>query len=132
MTTVSISQSASPDDLNPVDTVAFVRIHGDVDLAIEPALTEAVHQLGALAPSIVVVDLSGVAFACSTLVSFFARIHRAVPPRTHVMAHGAAGMVRRILDIAGTSEYVTLYESETPEMATSAGTGTSLPGEHAT
>lgn len=110
MTTVSVSQHTTNADHDIERQAAVVRIIGDVDMTTAPALESAINELRAAAPETVIVDLSGVTFACTTLVRFFARMRTAVGRGTPLMASGASPIVRRILEVTGTNEYITLHD----------------------
>jgi anti-anti-sigma factor len=115
MTTVSVSQHITGVNHDVDCQVAVVRIIGDVDMTTAPALEGAVDELRAAAPRRVVVDLSGVTFASTTLIRFFARMRTAVRRGTPLMASGATPIVRRILEVTGTSEYITLHDYQPAE-----------------
>jgi anti-anti-sigma factor len=87
---------------------AYVRITGEVDIALEPALGNAIARLSALAPQAVEVDLTAVTFGGTSLANFFARLRNVVPDGTTIVAHGLSRAVRRVLEVTGISELIEL------------------------
>jgi anti-anti-sigma factor len=78
-----------------------VGVAGDLDADAEPALSEVVARVAALAPERVFVDLGEVAFAGSTLAHFLARLVGVAPQAMSVTVCRAGPMHRWVLDVAG-------------------------------
>ena len=87
---------------------ACVRIAGEIDMAVEPALGDAIEQLIALAPHTVEVDLTAVTFSGTSLANFFAQVYNVIPDGATIVAQGASPCVRRVLELTGISEIVSL------------------------
>lgn len=86
---------------------AWIRLIGDLDLAAEPALTDAVDRLKTNPLRLIVIDLTAVTFACSTLANFLAALHGTHPGCELVLRHPSR-MVRVILALTGLDAYVTV------------------------
>lgn len=84
---------------------AWIRLVGDVDMAVEPALTEAADRLHALTLRLIVIDLTAVTFVCSTFANFLAALHRAHPDAKLVLHHPSP-MARVIVTATGLGEFV--------------------------
>jgi anti-sigma B factor antagonist len=108
MTTISMVRATVTVSARDRERTAHVRIAGEVDIAVEPALGEAIDRLIALAPHTVEVDLTLLTFCGASLANFFARAHNVVPDGATLIAHGASPAVRRVLEITGISELVSL------------------------
>jgi anti-anti-sigma regulatory factor len=64
----------------------WIRLAGELDMAAEPALIEASDRLRALTLRLIVIDLTAVTFACSTLVNFLCALYR-VHPGAELVLH---------------------------------------------
>jgi anti-anti-sigma factor len=91
----------------PETRSAWVRLIGDLDLAAESALADAVDRLKAQPLRLIVIDLTAVTFACSTLANFLAVLHRAHPD-SELVLHHPPRMVRVILALTGLDACVTM------------------------
>jgi anti-anti-sigma factor len=91
----------------PDSPSAWIRLVGEIDTAAVPALTDAVERLNGRRMRYVVIDLTAVTFACSTLANFLAALHRAHPDADLVLHHPSR-MVLAILAMTGLDEYVTV------------------------
>jgi len=83
---------------------AWIRLTGDLDMAAEPALADATDRLRALAPRLVVIDLTAVTFVCSTLANFLCALHR-VHPEAELVLHRPsplAALMVRVAALEGT------------------------------
>ena len=86
----------------------YVRMAGEVDIAVEPALGDAIDRLVALTPQSVEVDLTLVTFGGTSLANFFARVYCVIPEGATMVVHGACPSVRRVLEATGIGELVSL------------------------
>jgi anti-anti-sigma regulatory factor len=91
----------------PDTASAWIRLVGDVDMAVEPALTEAADRLHALTLRLIVIDLTAVTFVCSTFANFLATLHRAHPDAELVLHH-ASRLARVIVTGTGLGEFVVM------------------------
>ena len=82
----------------PTGLLACVSLVGDIDMAVDIALTEATDRLRACAPSSILIDLAGVTFAGSTLANFLARVHNALPA-VPLVACRPTPMTHRVLEL---------------------------------
>jgi len=112
MTTIRVAQ-ATVTVTGRRNTTAYVRIAGEIDMAIEAALGDAIDRLVALAPHTVEVDLTAVTLSGVNLANFFAHMDGVIPDGATIVAHGATPSVRRVLDLTGISELVHLREDVT-------------------
>lgn len=91
----------------PLARSAWIRLVGDVDIGVEPALAGAVDRLSRSRHDVVVIDLTAVTFACSTFANFVADLHAAIPDAALIL-HNPSRMVRRVLLITGLDAVVTM------------------------
>lgn len=85
-----------------VGDVVTIAVHGEVDLAVGGALTEAIVAVGPPAGSTVVVDLDGVTFLDSSGISALVRAHhRLAEDGAGVALVGGPDHVRKVLSITG-------------------------------
>lgn len=71
----------------PYTATAWIRLLGDLDMAAEPALTDASDRLKVLTLHLIVIDLTAVTFVCSTFVNFPCSLHRTHPGAELVLHH---------------------------------------------
>ncbi|GAA0931489.1 STAS domain-containing protein [Virgisporangium aurantiacum] len=95
-----VSTVARPDSPS-----AWIRLVGDIDSAAVPALTKAAERLNGRPTRSIVIDLTAVTFASSTLANFLAELHRA-HPEADLVLHRPSRIVLVILAITGQDEYV--------------------------
>ena len=88
--------------------VADVWLTGDIDLAAEAALAEAAEELRVLAPRSVMIDLAGVTFAGTSLVSFLVRVRTVIPGGASMTTRGPIPLVRRVLIVTAVDQLVGL------------------------
>ena len=119
MTTISVAHASVTVSARRREMTAYVRIAGEIDIAIEAALGDAIDRLVAVAPHTVEVDLTAVTFSGVNLANFFAQMYSVIPDGATIVAHGASPRVRRVLDLTGISELVSLHE-DAPTRATDA------------
>jgi anti-anti-sigma factor len=81
--------------------IALVCLEGVIDPVAKPMLRVVVDQLRAAAPSIVLVDLTEVTFACSTLANFMAQVRDALPSEASLAVCRPSAMTQRVLTLAG-------------------------------
>jgi hypothetical protein len=79
MTTISAAQATVTVSVRHRRMTAYVRIAGEVDIAVEPALGDAIDRLTALAPHTVQVDLTADTFGGASLANFFAQVDSVIP-----------------------------------------------------
>lgn len=91
----------------PDSSSAWIRLVGDIDPAAVPALNDAVDRLSGRPRHCVVIDLTAVTFACSTLANFLAALHRA-HPEAELVLHHPSRMVLVILAMTGLEDHVTV------------------------
>ena len=91
--------------VRPDSPSAWIRLVGEIDPAAVPALADAIDRLNGRSLRSVVIDLTAVTFACSTLANFLAELHRA-HPETDLALHHPSPLVLVILAITGQDEYV--------------------------
>lgn len=91
----------------PGSPSVWVRLVGDVDMVAEPALAEVIDRLGSLTVRVVIIDLAGVTFACSTFADFLATLHAAHPDAALVL-HDPPPMVRLIVRVTGVDRFVVM------------------------
>jgi anti-anti-sigma factor len=91
----------------PDTSSAWIRLVGEIDMAVEPALTEAADRLHALTLRLIVIDLTAVSFVCSTFANFLATLHRAHPDAELVLHHPSR-MARVIVTVTGVGEFVVM------------------------
>jgi anti-anti-sigma factor len=92
--------------------VARVGVTGEIDLTVEDALAGAVCQLGALAPRAVVIDLTDVTFAGTSLVNFLMRVRGVIPHDASMRTLGAIPLVRRVLAVTAVDQLVGLESAD--------------------
>jgi anti-anti-sigma factor len=88
-----------------------VGLAGEIDLAAEDALAAAVSELASMAPSAVVIDLTDVTFAGSSLVNFLIRVRDVIPERASMRTLGATPLVRRMLIVTAVDQFVGLADA---------------------
>jgi anti-anti-sigma factor len=110
----------------PGEAFAYLRLAGEIDIAAEPALADAVDRLHAVAPQTVVIDLGAVTFACSTLANFLVRVRRAIPDGASVVLCRPRPRVRHILNLVGMSAIVALPD-DVPSLCSGAEPSSALP-----
>ena len=79
----------------------YVCIAGEVDLAGEKQLTDALSQLAHLHSNTVSIDLGGVTFAGSLLLNFLTRVSMTMPANTPLLLCRPTAMTRRLIQVAG-------------------------------
>ena len=89
----------------PDSPSAWIRLVGDIDMAAVPALTKAAERLNGRRMRSIVIDLTAVTFASSTLANFLAELHRA-HPRANLVLHHPSRMVLVILAMTGLDDHV--------------------------
>jgi hypothetical protein len=65
----------------PEQRRADLILSGDMDISVNPVLTDALNRVAAVAPNVTVVDLAAISFAGSVLLNFLARVHPSASPR---------------------------------------------------
>lgn len=91
--------------------LVWVRLAGDVDMISVPALACATDRLVVIAPHTIVVDLTAVTFAGSTLVNFLVHLRNHVVADPGVLAvYRPTVMTRQILELAGVNAILTICE----------------------
>jgi anti-anti-sigma regulatory factor len=91
----------------PDTASAWIRLVGDVDMAVAPALAEAADRLHTLTLRLIAIDLTAVTFVCSTFANFLATLHRAHPDAELVLHHSSR-MARLIVTATGLGELVVM------------------------
>jgi len=79
----------------------YVCIAGEVDLAGEKQLIDALGQLATLHSHTVSIDLGGVTFAGSSLLNFLTRVSMTMPANTPLRLCRSTAMTRRLIQVAG-------------------------------
>jgi anti-anti-sigma factor len=92
----------------PDSPSAWIRLVGEIDTAAMPALADATGRLNGRSLRSIVIDLTAVTFACSTLANFLAALHHA-HPEAELVLHHPSRMVLVILAITGLDDYVTVH-----------------------
>jgi anti-anti-sigma regulatory factor len=91
----------------PDTSSAWIRLVGEIDMMVEPALAEAADRLNALTLRLIVIDLTAVTFVCSTFANFVAALHRAHPDAEVVLRHPSR-MARVIVTGTGLGGFVVM------------------------
>jgi anti-anti-sigma factor len=86
------------------DTVAWIQLRGEIDLACRPGLNAVVRQLETGPPSRAAVDLSEVAFLGCEGLGFFIRLRGATGDTVTLL--NTPRLVRRVLDVGGLAQGV--------------------------
>lgn len=98
--------------------VMVVCLAGEIDAAAAATLTEAADHLSSVATADIVVDLSEVTFACSTLPNFLDRVHRDLPTGSELTVCRPTPNTRWVLQATGMDRIAAL-RSDLPESAES-------------
>lgn len=114
ISTVTINQVAAGTFGPPGEGHVCVHLAGDLDLAAEPALDDAVARIAALAPRTVVVDLAAVTFACTTLANFIVALYHALPGGTPLLLCRPPPLTRRVLELASMEMIATVRDDLPP------------------
>ncbi len=85
---------------NDADEFACVRINGDVDLEAEQQFASALEDLRSLHCVRLCVDLGGVGFAGTSLLTFLVRVINVVPIDTQVLLCRPGRMTRHLLELS--------------------------------
>jgi anti-anti-sigma factor len=93
---------------SPDSTVDFVQIRGDVDLSNSGELGLAASQLIGDEASIIYVDLGGVTFIGSTLVTFLAHACRSSGNRRPIVVCRPTPMALRVIRMTGLDEFASV------------------------
>ena len=93
----------------PAGHTATLRLVGDLDLAAEPTLADTMGWLSVLAPRAIVIDLTSVAFVCSTFANFLAHLHKRLPEAALTVLH-PSHQARVIIRVSGLDAFVTVSE----------------------
>ena len=107
-TPLTVSVVAPPDGSS-----VWVRLAGDVDMAAEPALAEALDRLDGIGLRLVIIDLAAVTFVCSTFAHFLDALRRAQPHAALLLNHASA-MVRLVVRVAGLDSFVVMTDGPLP------------------
>jgi anti-anti-sigma factor len=91
--------------------VARVDLTGEIDLAAEAALAVTVCELEALAPSAVVIDLTGVTFSGSSLANFLVQVRGVIPDHASMRTVGAGPLVRQLLTVTAVDQLIGLDDA---------------------
>jgi anti-anti-sigma factor len=127
MNNASVDQAVVTVSARPGEPIAYLRMAGEVDIAAEPALADAVDRLHAVAPRTVVVDLAAVTFACSALVNFVIRVRRAIPDGASVVLCRPTPTVRCLLSLLAMNAMVAL-PADLPPQFRGGGRSPEMPG----
>jgi anti-anti-sigma factor len=103
---LSITRSAH----SPAD---FVQILGDVDLSNTAELDSAASQLIDAKATIIYIDLGGLTFMGSTLVTFLARVGNS-EARPSVVLCRPSRMALRVIRMTGLDQFVSVHEGLPP------------------
>jgi anti-anti-sigma regulatory factor len=95
-----------------------VQVAGDIDINAEPGLAAAADQLRADAPRIVLIDVAGVTFACSTLANFLVRVHNAIPHGALLVVCRPSPRTRYVLELIDLRLIATLCDHLPPQWDT--------------
>jgi anti-anti-sigma factor len=91
----------------PDDRSVRVRVAGDVDMVAKPVLAETVDRLRGLPVRSIVVDVTAVTFACSTLAHFLDAIHTA-HPEAALTLHQPSPLIQLIVKVAGLDRIIAM------------------------
>jgi anti-anti-sigma factor len=86
-----------------------VSLAGEIDIAASVVLSKAIDWLTALTPGSVLVDLTELTFACSTLANFVAQVRRSMPAGAELIlwhARPTAGWVLRVTGMAAIATFI--------------------------
>jgi anti-sigma B factor antagonist len=94
------------------DDVHLLKLYGELDLASADTLDAELQRIEALDPRWILVDLSGLEFIDSTGIRALVRAYHRQPenssPRLGLCR--PAGQVKRVLELAGIREFVTVLD----------------------
>jgi anti-anti-sigma factor len=107
---VAINLRSQPDE-----ALACLGIAGEIDMAAEAALADAVDWLSAVMPRTVLVDVAAVTFACSTLVNLLVRLHNVLPDGASLVVCRPTPRTRLLLELTALSKIVALRDDLPPE-----------------
>jgi anti-anti-sigma factor len=96
----------------PREGVAVLELGGELDLAVHDRFRELVDEVVADRPQLVVADVSEVEFMDSTMLREVLRAHRTLDEGgSRLVVAGAQPAVRRLLELTGTHEVLTLADT---------------------
>ncbi len=96
----------------PAGDVVVLEFAGELDLAVHARFASLVDEVVAESPRAVVADLTGSEFMDSTMLRELLRAHTALEEAgTTFVVAGSQPPVRRLLELTGTDEMLTLADS---------------------
>jgi anti-anti-sigma regulatory factor len=98
---------------SPGDDTVWIRLVGAVEMEAEAALDVAIDRVQNLVPHTVLIDLAGVTFAGSGLVSFLIGLHAAAPHASIRLRH-TRPMIRFVLAVTAIDKLVILDDHRSP------------------
>jgi anti-anti-sigma regulatory factor len=113
----TISRLAIDVTATPGHEFACVHITGDVDITSYPEFVEAMAQLSRLPCANVCIDLAGINFAGTALLTFLVRVINSVPPDTPVLLCRPSRITRHLLELSFLDTIATLCDELPPGAA---------------
>jgi anti-anti-sigma factor len=102
----------------PSDGVVILAFAGELDLAMHERFHGLVDEVVAEAPSLVVADLTEAEFMDSTMLRELLRAHSALGEGgSRLVVAGPQAPVRRLLELTGTDELLTVAETRDQALA---------------
>jgi anti-anti-sigma regulatory factor len=86
---------------------AWIQLTGAIDMAVEPALTDAADRLRTRSLRFIVVDLAAVTFVGSTFAKFLATLRRD-HPESQLVLHNPSRLARVIVAVTGMEGFVVM------------------------
>ncbi|MGA9872215.1 MAG: STAS domain-containing protein [Rhodococcus sp. (in: high G+C Gram-positive bacteria)] len=114
-------------EIDSLAGVAVVKAHGEVDLTTAPDLAEAIDKAMASAPTILVVDLSGVGFLASVGMSALIKARREMGSATTMALVADGPATRRPMELVGLDAAIPLYSDLASALASVGGAASVLP-----
>jgi anti-anti-sigma factor len=102
----------------PADGVVLLELSGELDLAMHPTFHELVDEVVGESPRLVVADLTSAEFMDSTMLRELLRAHSALEEAgSKLTVVGPQPPVRRLLELTGTDELLTLVDTRDQALA---------------
>ncbi|MCA2211733.1 STAS domain-containing protein [Jidongwangia harbinensis] len=92
------------------DRQAQICLAGDIDMTALAVLSGTIDWLTMVEPVSVLVDLTGVTFACSTLPNFVVRLRHVLPGGVELILWQPGPTIMRIFRITGMGAIATVHE----------------------
>jgi anti-anti-sigma factor len=102
----------------PADGVVVVELGGELDLAVHGRFAALVDEVIAEQPRLLVIDLTGVEFMDSTMLRELLRAHTTLTEAgSRLAVVGLQPPVRRLLELTGTDELLTVVDTREQALA---------------